>query len=224
MRILGLILARSQSKGLPDKNIKLLNGKPLMSYAIRAALHSLLDDIYVSSDSQRYLDLAQSYGAKTILRPEELAQDDSPSIEAVKHALGHIDTDVICLINCCAPLIQTQDIDNMIAVMEKTRCDSVVSVVEDFTCHPSKICQLDGDRIIVGQEFRTWERQNIVGCYKRNAALYLAKREVIERGGFFGKNTRAYIMPKSRSIDINDEQDFFLAECLIKWNENKTTS
>src|SRR3990167_298340 len=87
MNIINLILARSGSKGLSDKNIKLLNGKPLMSYAIRAALGSSIGSVYLSSDSQHYLDLAASYGAQTILRPPELARDDSKSIDAVRHAI-----------------------------------------------------------------------------------------------------------------------------------------
>lgn len=228
MKIIGLILARSGSKGLPDKNIKLLNGKPLMSYAIRAAIGSSLKHVYVSSDSQKYLDLAQSYGAQTILRPPELASDEAKSIDAVQHALGQIEHSetngigAVCLINACCPLTTSEDIDNMLEMF--TDCDSVVSLVEDFSCHASKVCRLDGDRVVNDEKFQTWERQSIHGCYKRNTAIYLANRETIEKGTFFGKNTKGYVMPKGRSWDINDEQDFLIANFLLQHEDTTRSS
>lgn len=220
MKTIGLILARQGSKGLPNKHTKLLNGKPLIRYIIETAKNSSLDDIYVSSDSGEILRLCDD--VNVIIRPAELAQDDTPSIDVVKHALKQIgDTQYVALLNACCPFTRAVDVDNCIKTAMETGC-SVVSLVEDFSCHPSKVCVLEENNKIQAitdyaytAGFETYERQKLVKTYKRNAAIYLTKREVVESGTFFGRYPRGYVMPPERSIDIHTQFDFDIAEFLM---------
>jgi len=218
MRIISLVLARGNSKGVPNKHIRLLGNKPLIRHIIDAAKQSRLEQIFVSSDSQEILDLCKD--VKVILRPPELAQDDTPSIDAVRHALNFFVADYVVLLNSCTPFTSSTDINSMIEIAERTGCDSVVSLTEDFSCHPSKTCLLDGDRIVSTDTFKTGERQKLSKIYKRNSALYLFRPEVLKENTFFGKDTRGFIMPKSRSYDINDEWDFYLCDLIMKHGNN----
>lgn len=217
MKIICLILARGQSKGVPRKNIKLLNGKPLLSYALTEAL-KVFPEVYVSTDDWEIKYVAENFGAKVIDRPPELATDNSKSVDAVKHALTVVEAEYVCLINGCTPFLKEEDIRGVLKVLEDTDCDSIVSLVEDFSCHPSKVSLWDGgdNRIILNGNWETGERQQLQKCFKRNTAIYLAKREVIKSGTFFGPLTYGYIMPKSRSLDLNDSHDFLMAELYMK--------
>src|SRR3990167_1641166 len=240
-KILPIILCRGGSKSVPRKNIKLLNGKPLLSYALTEAL-KVFPEVYVSTDDWEIKYVAENFGAKVIDRPPELADDAAKSVDAVKHALSIIPAEYVLLINACVPLLKEEDLRGVLRVFEDTGADSITTLVEDFSCHPSKLCQLiDGGKVFpVGKHpyrqncagcesclnlkdnswFKTGERQLQKPLYKRNTAIYLAKKEVIESGTFFGKDTRGYVMPKDRSWDINDEFDWKIAEFLIKQNGN----
>lgn len=214
----GLILARGGSKGVPKKNIKLLNGKPLISYIIEEAkISEYLTDIYVSTDDSEIKRVAKNFGAKVIDRPSVLALDDSKSIHAVQHFLNQVDTKYVVLLNACAPLTSVEDIDGACELALETGCDSVVSLVEDFSCHPSKVCELEGNVVKPLGQFVTGERQGFNKVYKRNAAIYLAKKEVIFSGTFFGKDTRGFVMPRERSFDLNTVYDFNLLEIMLKY-------
>ena len=211
MEFCGLVLARGGSKGVINKHLRLLGDKPLIRHVVDTAKKVL--KIYVSSDSQEILNLCCD--TDTISRPPELAQDDIPSIEAAKHALQFIDSNYVVLLNACTPFVEAGDITKMMELAKGA--DSVVSLVEDFSCHSSKVCMLDGNRVVATGSFKTGERQKLNKIYKRNAAIYVFKREVIETGTLFGKDLRGYVMPKSRSLDINDEWDFNLCDLILKY-------
>lgn len=228
-KIIGLILARGGSKGVPNKNIRPLNGKPLMLYVLGEMKKlTFFDGIYVSTDSEDIAVVGLDAGARVVMRPAELASNSAKSIDAVRHMIGWVEEyhpiaqdDHIVLVNACCPLTKAEDIAGAVKMALETGADSVVSLVEDFSCHPTKICQLGevGEVLsIVGDEhgFTTGERQSQQTCYKRNTAIYIAKRKVIESGTFFGPDTRGYVMPKERSLDINDMWDWNVAELLIK--------
>lgn len=220
-------MCRGGSKGIPKKNIKLLNGRPLMSYVIEE-LKKLPFPIYVSTDDQEIADVAKGLGVQVIDRPSELATDTAKSIDAVKHALPIMNADYVLLANACTPFVKAEDYEGTVKMLE-TGCDSVTSLVEDFSAHPSKVCRLEENSKVIPADneggkpkFETGERQLLGKCFKRNTAIYLSKREVIESGTFFGSDTRGYVMPKERSWDINDEFDWSVAEYLIK-KQNGTT-
>ncbi|MEK6879937.1 MAG: acylneuraminate cytidylyltransferase family protein [Nanoarchaeota archaeon] len=224
MIINALIPIRGGSKGIPKKNIKKLNGKMLFEYALDATKQcEFFENIIVSSDDNeiidKVIDYRKDYGRILVdKRPKELAQDDSKSIDVAKYVLNTYGGDILVLINACCPLTQTQDIQNVVKMVLETKADSVVSLVEDFSCHPSKICYLDEkNKVYNDTEFETNERQKLDKYYKRNTAIYLAtRRTIITIGTFFGEDTRGYVMPKERSLDINDMFDWKIAEFLIQ--------
>src|SRR3990167_3126966 len=220
MKIVALILARGGSKGVPRKNIKLLNGKPLLSYVLNEAIKcEVFDKIVVSSDDNEILRWVEDFSTirdkrvHAIQRPPEFATDTATSIDAVKHILTIIDADYIVLLNACTPLTKAEDINGVVKIAWKTRPDSVVSLVEDFSCHPSKICRLGENGEVINEHgFETAEREKLDKCYKRNTAIYMASKETIMSGTFFGQDTRGYVMPQSRSLDINTMDDWKMAE------------
>lgn len=219
-KILGLVLARGGSKAVPKKNIKELNGKPLMGYIIEEAKKSkyLNNGVWVSSDSESIIRIAKDLlGVKAIKRPKELS-DGSKPIEAIRHFIKEVPCDIIVLLNACCPLTKVEDIDGAIEMVLTNNCDAVTSLVEDFSSHPSKVCKLDESLRIVplGEKFETGERQKQDPIYKRNTAIYLAKRELIEQGKLFNSNTLGYVMPKERSWDINDMWDWTVAEFIMR--------
>lgn len=217
MNILGLILARGGSKGVPRKNIKLLNGKPLISYVINES-KKVFEDVYVSTEDWEIKYVAENFGANVINRPPELATDTSKSIDVVKHALTVVEADVIVLLNCCTPLLKAQHIGEAVKLFLEKKADSVTSVVESFESHPSKLCELDdNNRIIPIGKFETGERQKQTKIYRRNTCMYIATRETIMSGSFFGKKNFAYVMGVEKSLDINSRWDFLLCEAIIKF-------
>ena len=217
MIINALILARGGSKGVPRKNIKPLLGKPLLGYVLNETQKcTFLDDICVSSEDEEILDYAAGEGVSIQERPVELASDTARSIEAAKYYLQFNACDYLMLLNACCPLTLASDICRAVKLALETGVDSVVSLVEDFSCHPSKICQLDDDKILPLGSFEAGQRQKLGRVFKRNCAIYLAKSAVIESGSFFGKDTRGYVMPKERSWDINDQLDWAIAEFLMQ--------
>lgn len=222
MNILPIILARGGSKGLPRKNILPLNGKPMIAYTIEATKR-VLGFVIVSTDNQEIYDISKQYGAESWIRQPELATDTAKSIDVVNALLVNFkDIGAVCLLNACCPLTIAEDIAGAVKLFKETGADSVVSLVKDFSSHPTKVCCLiDDNKLAPMTVFETGERQKLPDIYKRNTAIYIAKREVIESGTFFGPDTRGYVMPKSRSYDINDKIDFDICEFLIKQRDEK---
>lgn len=222
MQILPIILARGGSVGVPRKNIRLLNGKPLLSYVLREAL-KVFPMVWVSTEDSEIASIAKEHGATIIKRPPRLAQNDSKSIEVVQHALNHLKSrgglnfTHTMVLNACTPFVSAQDIQNVVDIASRNQSDSVVSLIYDSSSHPSKTCYLIDGKVLPtsNYSFETGERQQQARIFKRNTALYLTKVSVIKKDSFFGKNCIGYEMPQERSLDINSEFDFLLAELYI---------
>lgn len=227
MNILAIIPARGDSKGVPRKNIKNLAGKPLIAYTIEAALNSLyITRVVVSTEDDEISKVAKMYGAKVIKRPEELARDEIPSLLVFQQVITHLEEnenyrpDIIVILQPTSPLRTKKDIQNAIEKFFEVNCDSVVSICEvEHT--PYWMYTLDGDRIkpvIEGGEKIT-RRQDAPKVYRLNGAIYVTKRDVIlKENRILGEDTRALVMPLERSVDIDTEIDFKLAELLVKEN------
>ena len=221
MKIVILVLARGGSKGIPKKNIKPLNGKPLISYIIEEA-KKLPYPIYVSTEDIEIKGVAERLGVSVIKRPIKYAKDTSKSLDTIKHANYLLRADYIVLLNACVPFTKTIDIQSCIDLAIETKCDSVVSLVEDFSSHPSKICNLVGNKIYpiyTGFTFQTGERQQLSKTYKRNTAIYVISKSNIRKNTLLGKNIIGYIMPPERSIDINTQWDWFVCEAILNWKQ-----
>lgn len=229
-KILAVIPVRGGSKGVPRKNIKLLNGKPLLYYMLTAALKSkMLNYVSVSSDDNEILSVAKKYSNKKVIlikRPKRLALDNTPSLPVVQHAVKKIEKekkikfDYIVLLQVICPLVNSRDIDNSIKKMIRTKSDSVVSVFRvPGNMHPVKMKKIVNDRLfqyVPSIKEIIFRRQDFDPVYKRNGGIYVVKRKLVMKGnfnGFFmGKVTRPYIMTPERSIDIDTEIDFMIAE------------
>ena len=215
--MIGLILARKNSKGLPGKHLLPLAGKPLLHHVGEKAM-SVLYHVYLSSDSEEILEAGKEIGLHPILRPSELAQDNTPAIHAIRHALNFIDDKDICLLNSCCPLMSKEDILEAIRTFKGKQADAVVSVIEDKMCHPSKVCITSDPNKPVQFGSGHNERQLLEKTYRRNAAIYVFKRSVAENYDTLWESPKTYIsvMPMERSVDLNNGFDFHLCELLIK--------
>ena len=227
-RILGIIPARGGSKGVPRKNIRLVAGVPLLAYTIWAAQQSRKLTYFVTStDDQEIAAVARQYGSPVILRPPELAADDTPMVPVVEHALTTVEQeeapfDCIVVLQPTAPQRTGEDIDAALALLVETGADSVVSVYEVGDHHPARMYRLseDGRLIPYAEEPPHRLRQALPPVYHRNGAIYACRRSVlIEHRTLIGLNTQPYIMPRERSINIDDELDLAFADFVLRQSQ-----
>lgn len=222
-KIIAIIPARGGSKGVRRKNIRLLAGKPLIAYTIEAASKSeYINRVVVSTEDKEISEVSKKYGAEVIDRPKELAQDDSPAIDAIKHVIGALrekdnyHPDIIVLLQSTTPLRIVADINNAIDFFLNNDCESVVSVCEinPYWSLTIKDRYLEP---IFGWDYFYKRRQNLPNTYALNGAIYITLTENFDKyNGFLNKKTISYIMPHERSIDIDEEFDFKLAELLLR--------
>ena len=220
---LAIIPARGGSKRLPDKNILDLNGKPLIAWSIETAKKSKkIDDIVVTSDNNKILDIAKKYNVKTIKRPDFLASDTATTFDAIKHAIESLKEkfEYIVLLQPTSPLRNEKHIDEAIELLEKKNADAVISVCEvDHSPLWSNTLpeSLDMSNFIKN-EIKNKRSQELEKYYRLNGAIYICKtNRLLEEKTFFIKdNIFAYVMDKKSSVDIDDEIDFELAKVLIK--------
>jgi CMP-N,N'-diacetyllegionaminic acid synthase len=222
MKVLGIIPARGGSKGVPGKNIRPLNGKPLIVYTIEAALASRLTDVIVSTDDDAIANVAREAGANVpFRRPAELSGDSARSIPVAQHALKFMEEvnntvyDAIMLLQPTAPFRTVEDINRALDILEATGADSVISVQDVEAFHPARMKYLDGDKLIDPPFCEAYEnqgRQELRPMYIRNGAIYLTRRDVLLGGSYKGDDCRALIMPPERSVNIDSIHDFEYAE------------
>ena len=221
-RTLAIIPARGKSKCLPRKNVKLLAGKPLIVYSIEAAKQSkYIDKVIVSTDDKEIAEIAKTHGIEVIDRPTELARDDSPVIDAVFHALGSLKSsyipDVIVLLQPTSPLRNSQDVDNAIELFLKKECESVVGVIEDISPYWSFKMENSYLKPIFGKKYLKKRRQDLPKLYLPNGAIFISTPSMLKKyRSFYCKKTIPYVMPMERSIDIDTDIDFILAEIMIE--------
>lgn len=226
-RILALVPARGGSKGLFQKNIIPLLGKPLIAWTIeRAKASKYIDRIIVSTDDEKIAQIAQEYGAEVpFIRPRALANDESRGICTVLHALGKLreqghSYDVLVLLQPTCPLRAVEDIDASIELLfENEMTQAVVSVcVAEHHPYWTNILPEDGCmKGFIRPAVMNKNRQEFPRFYRLNGAVYVGYCEQIQKQeGFFGKKTFAYIMPPERSVDIDNEIDLLLAEVLLQ--------
>lgn len=222
MKILAIIPARSGSKGITDKNIQLLGGHPLIEYSIEAARAAAIDRIIVSTDSATIATIATSLGAEApFLRPPELAQDDTPGIDPILHAVEwlrdheHYQPQLVCCLQPTSPLRTAADINAALTVAEEKRADAVVSVTATHE-HPAWMKCVDADGRVsdfLPAATPVTRRQDLPRVFALNGAIYLGRTDVlVRRRTWYTDRTYAYVMPRERSIDIDTSWDLELAE------------
>lgn len=224
---IAVVTARSGSKGLKDKNIKLLNGKPLISYSIEAAkLSGCFDCIHVSTDSEEYARIAKECGAEVpFLRDKSLATDTADCWDAVRDVLLKYDQrgqhfERVMLLQPTSPLRNAEDILNAFSLMKVKESEAVIGVCE-MEHSPLWSNTLPEDQNMEGFQKPEYEipRQQLPIYYRINGAIYLVNTDyLMKHGNLYDKNSYAYIMPKERSIDVDSIVDFLLAEAYIREN------
>jgi len=225
LNIVGVIPARGGSKRLPKKNLRLLNGKPLIAYTIEEAKKSkLLTSFYVSTEDKKISKTAQNYGAQIISRPKKLAKDTTQSYLVIQDAVKKIEkntkktVDIVVLLQPTSPLRKHFDIDSSIKQFIKNKCDSLVSVTE--ACFPPEFMYKFKNkklRPILKTKLKSKRTQDMPKTFQINGVVYVTKRNLLmKKNTLLSKNPCPYFMPFERSIDINSIFDFKLAEIMIK--------
>lgn len=233
MKNLAIIPARSGSKGVADKNIKLLVGKPLLAYTIEAAVKSgVFERIMVSTDAEKYAVIAREYGAEVpFLRSAENSSDTASTWDSVKEVLnGYARSDEkfdsVCVLQPTSPLRTDQDIVSGYDLFRRREANAVVGVCAMEHSHVyANTLQEDGCMDgFVPKEIATVSRQALQPYYRINGALYILREEYLwTMASPYDKGSYAYIMPAERSVDIDTEYDFMLAEYLLKQRESSAT-
>lgn len=224
-RVLGIVPARGGSKRVPRKNVRALAGKPLVAFAIEAALASTRTTrVVLSSDDDEVLAIAAGYPELVSLRrPGELSTDTAPAIDYVRHALtelaarGEEAFDAIVIVQPSSPFTLPSDIDAALALLAESGADSAVSVMQlDHAIHPLKLKVLAGDRLLpyLEEERGRMSEHQLPKLYVRNGSVYASAMRTIMQGEILGDDSRAIVMPRERSLDINDELDFAFAAFL----------
>tara|TARA_B100000809_G_scaffold238426_1_gene259186 strand:- start:677 stop:1354 length:678 start_codon:yes stop_codon:yes gene_type:complete len=221
--MIAIIPARSGSKGLPNKNILELNGKPLIAYTIEAAINAkYISEVIISTDDPQIAKMAEKYGAKTyFLRPKELATDDALAVDNYIYTINKLneefDFNIIdfIVLQPTSPLRISQDIDDAIELFKKVNADSIISYTEEN--HPiSWHKYITDDNLLVDViKDDIKNRQDYKKSFYPNGAIYIFKIELINQRKYFSNNTQAFIMPKNRSIDIDYKEDFEYVEFLL---------
>lgn len=226
MKNIAIITARSGSKGIKDKNIKLLNGKPLMAYTIEAAIKSkMFDEIMVSTDSKKYADIAKQYGAKVpFMRSSELSNDTASSWDVVRDVLNKYkeagkEFDTVALLQPTSPLRTAQDIIDGYKIMNDKSANSVIGVCE-VDHSPLWMNTLPKDNSMkdfINPKFVGLPRQKLDKYYRINGALYIIRTDfLLNTNNFYKDKSYALIMDKEKSIDIDTEFDFRIANTILR--------
>jgi len=231
--ILGIIPARGGSKGIKNKNIINISGKPLINYTIESARSSsMLSDVIVSTDSEVIASIAKEAGATIpFIRPSELATDEATTIDVIYHAvkeyenLFKLKVDIVVILQPTSPLRIHEDIDNAIKLfIDNPEFSSLISCYEANFIHPYYMYKKEGKKMIpfLDIELTGIRRQELNSVYIRNGALYISNRDlIIKQKKIVEGIPLGYIMPRERSINIDEKFDLEFAEFFIKRNKKK---
>lgn len=221
--MIAIIPARGGSKGLPGKNVKLLNGKPLIAYTIEAALKSeKINRVIVSTDDEEIARISIQYGAEVpFLRPDFLATDTAMAVDNYIYTIERLSAesgeviDEFVVLQPTSPLRIVEDIDNAIEIFHSKDADSVISYTQEQ--HPvswHKYINEDGTfEDILSPNINN--RQALRISYYPNGAIYVFRFKIIKERKYYTDRSYAYVMPRERSVDIDYLMDFKYAEFLL---------
>ena len=231
MSIVAFIFARGGSKGFPNKNIKILNGKPLIAWSIEhAKAVNRIDRVIVSTDSEEIAEIAREYGAEVpFIRPVNLATDESPEWLSWQHGLKYLKSSDGCLpdlmlsVPTTAPLRDVEDINKVIDEYQGNKTDIVITVTESYRSPFFNIVKKGPDGYVdlfISSEKDLSRRQDCPKTFDITTVAYAAKPSfVLEKKNMFEGRVRQVVLPKERSIDIDTLLDFELAEYIFKKKE-----
>jgi len=226
MKTIAFIFARAGSKGLPGKNSKILNGKPLIQYSIDTAKKvSHINEIFVSTDCKSIAAIAKKNNVKVIKRPARLASDNSPEWLSWKHAIDHVNKnfgtfDRFISMPTTSPLRSVQDVYSALDKLDTTNADICISVTPASRNPYFNMVQQNGKNnfeLVIEPNNIISRRQDSPKVYDITTVVYAAKVSFIQQhNSIFSGKLAAIVVPKSRSLDIDDIYDFLFAETLLK--------
>lgn len=232
MKILAIIPARGGSKGVPGKNTKLLAGKPLLAYTTEIALQSKrLTEVVVSSEDEQIITTAKSLGVKVpFVRPTELAQDNTPTIDVIVHTLKwyesqYIYFDAVCLLQVTSPFRTVEFLEKAIEKFIESGCDSLVSVQKvphEYNPNWAFVVNQAGNlKIATGESEIIPRRQELPIAYHRDGSIYITKTEVLlKQNSLYGKSIAFIESSPEMYVNIDTMDDWEKAELWVK-NFNK---
>ena len=229
-KYLGVIPARGGSKGIPKKNIRAMNGKPLIVYTIEAANAAIeagaLDRCIVSTDSTEIAEISRNFGAEVpFIRPDYLSGDTIKSVDVILHALEFMEEqgehyDAVITLQPTSPLRTSLDLIEGIRMFDEKSSDSLIAVYEDVKANGFNYYRMgpNHEGLAEHKEHNTGiRRQEMKPMYVRNGALYISSIELLkERKLIIGDVPLLYVMPKERSIDVDSMMDFAYIEMIMK--------
>jgi len=228
MKILAIIPARGGSKGIPGKNIKLLNGKPLLGYTSDVALQSkYLTEVVVSTEDEEVTEAAKKLGIKVpFVRPKELAEDNTPTIDVIVHTLKwyenqNIYFNAVCLLQVTSPFRTVDFLDKAIEKFIEKDCDSLVSVQKvphEYNPHWTFEINSEGNlKIVTGETKIISRRQDLPIAYHRDGSIYITKTEVLlKEYSLYGKSTAFIESDPKFYVNIDTIYDWEKAEKMIQ--------
>jgi CMP-N,N'-diacetyllegionaminic acid synthase len=226
-RVLGLVPARAGSKGVPGKNLRLLGAKPLLQYTTEAALGCrLLTRVVLSTEDERIAALGRQCGLDVpFLRPAALAEDDTPMLPVVQHALRALEAmgdryDAVCLLQPTSPLRTAEDIDGCIELLFSSGADAVVTTLPVPPEHNPHWVYLPDDtgtlRLSTGARTPIPSRQQLPDAVHREGSVYVTRTHVVlEQDSLYGDRLVGYPMTPARSVNIDDPEDWARAEQML---------
>lgn len=231
MKRLCSVCARGGSKGVTNKNLRNLLGKPLIAHTIlQARATSLFEAIVVSSDSEAILDAASEWGADHLIhRPDELARDESPKLPVIRHCaveaekMTGLQFDTFVDLDATSPLRLPEDIAGAVGLLEKAGHSNVITAMPSRRSPYFNIVELTDagvPRLAKQMAVSVARRQDAPTCYDMNASIYVwTRRALFDAETLFQERTGLFVMPEERSIDIDTELDFTLVECIARKRE-----
>lgn len=231
MKVVAFVFARGGSKGLPGKNIRSLNGKPLLQYSIETAKKiDGIDDVFVSTDCEAIAKVAEQFGAKIIKRPAELSTDTSPEWLSWQHAIHYVESnfgefDSFVSLPATSPLRNEFDVKSAIDKLHNANADACISITPASRSPYFNMVSINADGT-VGLVNKSLDvvsrRQDAPVVYDITTVVYAVSVEYIKKGtSLFLGEVVATVVPKERAVDIDDIYDFLLAEAIVnEWGDN----
>ena len=226
MKVLCTICARAGSKGVANKNLRLINGLPLIAYSLQQAVESkLFAQIAVSSDSAEIRETALAHGATFVIdRPAQMASDTAPKVPAIRHCAETSEKefgkfDIVVDLDATAPLRIVADIVGALNLLIATDADNIITGTPAHRSPYFNLVETDSNGIVHLSKpllESVSRRQDSPECFDMNASIYVWKRDaLLNNQSLFAPSTRLFVMPRARSFDIDDQADFEMVEWMM---------
>jgi N-acylneuraminate cytidylyltransferase len=230
-RNIAFIFARGGSKGLPRKNIKLLNGKPLIQYSIETARSSNeIDDLFVSTDDREISEFVKSLGVNVIERPNVLATDESPEWLSWQHAVTWVKNNIgefnqFISLPTTSPLRSVEDVNLAVAKLKSSQSDVCIAVTPASRSPYFNMVKMNDKgfiELVVAPENNVIRRQDAPEVFDITTSVYVTTPDfIMSNKGLFSGNISCIYVPKERAVDIDDIYDFMLAESILEARDVK---